>query len=180
MRCFCVASPGPTWRHVAATLAQTTLFWGVFLGLLPWGIHSGARWLATGQWPFPGHAALGLVVFVLASALGLTSGLCMAVRGRGTPLPLATARELVVVGPYRHVRNPMALAGIAQGVGVGLWLGDAWVVGYAITGAVLWHVAVRPSEERDLLQRFGEPYRRYHAAVPLWWPRWRGCAAIDA
>ena len=31
----------------------------------------------------------------------------------------------------------------------------------------------RAPEERDLLARFGEPYRRYREAVPLWRPRLR-------
>jgi protein-S-isoprenylcysteine O-methyltransferase Ste14 len=35
---------------------------------------------------------------------------------------------------------------------------------------------VRPSEEQDLLLRFGDAYRRYRDRVPLWlpWPRPRG------
>ncbi|MCA8950251.1 MAG: hypothetical protein KDE27_12170, partial [Planctomycetes bacterium] len=65
-------------------------------------------------------------------------------------------------------------AGIAQGVGVGLFLADWLVVGYALAGALLWHTVARPPEERDLLARFGESYRSYRDAVPLWRPRLRG------
>jgi len=57
----------------------------------------------------------------------------MAVLGNGTPLPAATARRLVIGGPYRFVRNPMAVAGLVQTVGVGLWTGS-WTtvfVGFA-------------------------------------------------
>lgn len=96
-----------------------------------------------------------------------------AVQGRGTPLPLQTARKLVVHGPYRFVRNPMAVAGIAQGLAVGMFLANWLVISYALLGAVSWHLLCRPAEERDLLQRFGEPYRAYRGAVPLWWPRMR-------
>ena len=38
----------------------------------------------------------------------------MAVTGRGTPLPFDAARDLVVSGPYRLVRNPMVVAGLTQ------------------------------------------------------------------
>jgi protein-S-isoprenylcysteine O-methyltransferase Ste14 len=38
-------------------------------------------------------------------------------RGRGTPLPVAPPRELVVQDPYRYIRNPMALAVVAGATG---------------------------------------------------------------
>jgi len=47
------------------------------------------------------------------------------------------------------------------------------VIAYALAGAVVWHLGARPPEERDLIQRFGEPYRHYRDTVPLWWPRRR-------
>ena len=95
----------------------------------------------------------------------------MATAGRGTPLPTSPARRLVIAGPYRWVRNPMALAGVLQAVGVGLWLGSWVVVAYALCGAVLWHVVVRPQEERELIERFGEPYEHYRRAARCWLPR---------
>lgn len=173
MKCFRVAPPASTGRHVAATLAQTVVFWGTFLALIPSGIRRWSVPAGLAPMPFPGHGPLGLGLFVAASALGLWSGLHMAIRGRGTPLPLQTARELVVDGPYRFVRNPMALAGITQGVAVGIHLADPVVVAYALAGALVWHTLARPPEERDLLQRFGEPYRRYRDAVRLWLPHLR-------
>jgi hypothetical protein len=95
----------------------------------------------------------------------------MALRGRGTPLPLCAAREFVTTGPYRHVRNPMAVAGIAQGVAVGVFFDSSLVVLYALAGAVLWHTAIRPPEERDLLARFPAAFPAYRDEVPLWVPR---------
>jgi protein-S-isoprenylcysteine O-methyltransferase Ste14 len=113
----------------------------------------------------------GAVLFAGFSLLNVTTGMVLAVRGRGTPLPLATARELVVVGPYRYVRNPMAVAGIGQGVAVALWLGSLLTLAYSIAGAIVWHTMVRPAEERDLSARFDGAYDAYRAAVPLWRPR---------
>ena len=72
---------------------------------------------------------------MLASALGLASAAAIATQGDGTPLPIDAPRRLVVSGPYAWVRNPMAVAGIAQGFGVALWHGS-WVVAfYVIAGA---------------------------------------------
>jgi protein-S-isoprenylcysteine O-methyltransferase Ste14 len=35
---------------------------------------------------------------------------------------------LVIAGPYRYVRNPMAVAGILQGIAVGWYLGSVSVI----------------------------------------------------
>ena len=85
----------------------------------------------------------------------------------------------MVSGPYRHLRNPMAVAGIAQGVAVGVVLGSPAVVLYALLGGPVWHVLVCPWEEADLESRFGAPYRRYRAAVRCWLPRFPGYQAED-
>jgi len=69
------------------------------------------------------------------------------------------------------VRNPMAVAGIGQGVAVGFVLGSYLVIIYAITGAFIWHFGVRPSEERNLAKRFGTTYQNYKQRVYCWWPR---------
>jgi len=96
---------------------------------------------------------------------------CDCTRGDGTPLPTATAPRLVIAGPYRYVRNPMALAGIAQGVAVGFYLGSYGVIAYSLLGAIFWHTAVRPVEEHDLVERFDESYVQYRKSVRLWFPR---------
>ncbi|MBT7253427.1 MAG: isoprenylcysteine carboxylmethyltransferase family protein, partial [Planctomycetaceae bacterium] len=66
------------------------------------------------------------------------------------------------------VRNPMALAGILQGLCTGWFLGSYAVLAYALLGAVAWHVLVRPTEERELTERFGDKYTQYKSKVPLW------------
>ncbi len=175
MKWFRVANDAPTSHHVAATLAQTAVFWTTFLVVLPWLVVSVERELLC---LFPALYFLGphpwvtgIPLLLAASALGLWTGLLMAVRGRGTPLPLVAARDLVCTGPYRVVRNPMALAGITQGIAVGyLWI-SVPVVLYALAGALLWHVAARPAEEQFLSQRFGAAFTAYRERVPLWVPR---------
>ena len=167
------ASAGVAWNCVK-TLAQTAAMWAVFLFVLPAAIDAFTHRLGV-AWS-PGAAAGGLRwagtgLFVLAGALGLWTGGLFATLGGGTPLPLDTAQRLVTAGPYAFVRNPMAVASIVQGVGVGLFLGSPWVLAYAAAGALVWHVVARPWEERDLEARFGDAYARYRQAVPLWLPR---------
>lgn len=162
------AAPG---IQLARTLLQLLVFWVVFLVALPgailffehrWGLHVG--------FPEPVSCA-GAALLVIASALGLWAAFAMSLNGDGTPLPSATANRLVIAGPYRFVRNPMALAGIAQAMGVGLIVGSWLVVLYALAGVAYWNELVRPFEETDLEERFGDDYARYRAQVRCWVPR---------
>lgn len=159
--------------NVALTLAQIVVFWGFFLVIAPAVLAALEHRWGVGI-PFPAFVApLGLVILAGGSALGIWSALAMSIVGRGTPLPAAMPNELVIAGPYRFVRNPMALSGIVQGAAVGLVLGSWLVVAYALLGSVLWNYAVRPLEERDLEKRFGDSFRRYRDAVRCWVPNLR-------
>ncbi|KSU70497.1 Phospholipid methyltransferase [Pseudarthrobacter enclensis] len=158
-------------KHVASTFVQIVIFWGSFLVVIPVTLAAlEQRWAAT--LPFPSFAGpFGLAVLVLAIALGLWSAVAMSTLGDGTPLPLAMANRLVIAGPYRWVRNPMAVAGIVQGAAVGLILQSWFVVAYAVAGSLVWNYAVRPLEEFDLKERFGEEFQRYQETVKCWIPR---------
>jgi protein-S-isoprenylcysteine O-methyltransferase Ste14 len=154
-------------------LLQSALVWSVGLVVGPALLIGVERARGLGRVDVLHQPVAAGCVFLVCSIVNLTTGFVLAVRGRGTPLPLACPRELVVAGPYRYVRNPMAIAGVGQGIAVALWFGSALTLLYAVSGAFVWHVLVRPSEEADLRARFGKAYEIYKAAVPLWWPRMR-------
>ncbi|WP_217184913.1 isoprenylcysteine carboxylmethyltransferase family protein [Streptomyces sp. AC495_CC817] len=130
------------------------------------------RWGLRLEVPMPVRAA-GLVVFAAAALVSVWSVVSMSVEGRGTPVPSAMPHRLVTAGPYGIVRNPMAVGGIGQAMGVGLVAGSWMVLVYALAGAVFWHTLIRPAEEADLETRFGEQFRAYRAQVACWVPRWR-------
>ena len=166
MRLFRAASPaGFAWNY-SKTLAQTAAFWGFFLVVLPAvvaGVEDGV-----GLPQFEPQRTLAVVVFAAFGTLGLASGFSMARAGEGTPLPMDAPRRLVVVGPYRYIRNPMAVAGLAQGVATALWFGSPAVIAYVVIGGVAWDRVIRPLEEADLEERFGADFRAYRFAVPCW------------
>jgi protein-S-isoprenylcysteine O-methyltransferase Ste14 len=154
-----------------ATL-QTVLFWFLFFLLLPRGLfllekHTGIPQFDTNRL----QQTLAIVLFLLGACLGLSSSWLMASLGHGTPMPLACANRLVVVGPYRVVRNPMAIAGMMQGLAVGWWAGSPLIIIYVILGGLVWQTAVRPLEEHDLTLRFGQEYQAYRQRVSCWIPR---------
>ena len=171
---FRPAPPRSALANVLWLAAQCAVVWSVTLVVLPLVIVSFEHRLRSQPVWWLHSRGAAIVLFVLASALNVAAGLGLAVRGHGTPLPLMAPRTLVLGGPYRYVRNPMALAGISQGIAVAVWFGSWVVFAYALAGALVWHFGIRPIEERDLVARFGDAYVRYQGAVPLWWPRHPG------
>jgi protein-S-isoprenylcysteine O-methyltransferase Ste14 len=168
---FRLAPAGPQRTHVRRTGRQLVLFWGLFLIVFPLVIaFLEQRWQVDIAVPIA-VPILGVGILLAASALGIWSAITMSRLGEGTPLPSATARRLVIAGPYRFVRNPMAVAGIVQGAAVGLILGSWLVVVYAVAGSFVWNELVRPIEEADLAERFGAEYAEYRDRVACWVPR---------
>ena len=172
MKVFEPAAERSTAANLARTCGQTVVFWIVFIGLAPWLIQRVERMLGVPTFTFTGQELAALVIAVVGATFNLWSGVALAVIGRGTPSPTQTARELVVVGPYRFLRNPMAFGGLAVGFAVGVYIGSWGVLAYAVAGGVIWHLTARPMEERDLAERFGASYDHYRANVRCWVPRW--------
>jgi protein-S-isoprenylcysteine O-methyltransferase Ste14 len=126
-------------------------------------------------------AALGLAPVRWIGGALIAAGLAVlldsfarfALRGLGTPAPVAPPTRLVVTGLYRHVRNPMYVAILAMVGGQALLLGDPRLLAW---GAILWaafHLFVVGYEEPALRRTFGAEYEAFRASVPRWIPRLR-------
>jgi protein-S-isoprenylcysteine O-methyltransferase Ste14 len=111
---------------------------------------------------------LGLVPLV-----GGAAGLLWCVRdfyvaGKGTLAPWAPPERLVVVGLYRHTRNPMYVSVTLMLLGWALAFGAPALFGYAIGVAVAFHVRVVFGEEPWLARRHGAAWKDYQRRVPRW------------
>jgi protein-S-isoprenylcysteine O-methyltransferase Ste14 len=94
--------------------------------------------------------------------------------GEGTPLPFAHPQRLVVVGPYRCVRNPMVLGTVLFLFGNGLVMGSYGILLYAALIFLVMHLFVLV-EERSLERRFGAAYLTYRSQTPRWMPKLSSC-----
>ena len=127
------------------------------------------------RWP-PGSAmpslfqVFGLLLFFTGLAFFLWCVMLFARIGRGTLAPWDPTRRLVIVGPYRHVRNPMISGVAAMLGGEALVSGSLIIAGWLTLFLLINHVYFLASEEPGLVRRFGESYEEYRSAVPRWIP----------
>ena len=116
---------------------------------------------------------VGVVVGVGGAALALWCAVTFAFVGRGTPLPFDPPRRLVVGGPYRVVRNPMAIGVALVLAGAALYYRSAWLFGFTALFLLIVHLFVISYEEPTLRRMFGNEYEDYVRRVGRWWPRRR-------
>ena len=91
--------------------------------------------------------------------------------GEGTLAPWDPPRKLVVVGPYRFVRNPMISGVVIMLFGEAALWQSLPHVGWAATFLALNLVYIPLMEEPMLRARFGAPYDEYRRHVPGLIPR---------
>ncbi|MDQ2697669.1 MAG: isoprenylcysteine carboxylmethyltransferase family protein [Actinomycetota bacterium] len=143
---------------------------GVVAGLIPWAI-SGYRMPWQPPWISPVALAAGLVI--LAGVVVLLDAFVRFARADGTPAPPAPTAHLVVVGPYRFVRNPMYVAVLAIILGQALLFASWATLLYAGVAFAAVALFVRFYEESTLEETYGEEYREYKRHVRGWIPRLR-------
>jgi protein-S-isoprenylcysteine O-methyltransferase Ste14 len=121
----------------------------------------------------------GVTLIAAGFALWLWTVRLFARIGEGTLAPWDPTRNLVVEGPYRHVRNPMITAVLVALIGESSLFGSvATLIWSAVFLAVnsAYFVLI---EEPGLARRFGEQYRAYRNNVPRWLPRRTRWTAAD-
>jgi len=162
----------PVWRRVGPWVAYFVLFglvcvlsWGCFLlrGVLM------GRDLGTD--PLPLVTGLLLHLISIPTAIQVRKYLTpKTLVGWPELAPNRMESKLLKEGIYRRVRHPRYASMMVGIIGFGLltnYSGVYVVVALTVPGLYL----ITVLEERELLMRFGEEYRRYQEEVPRFLPR---------
>lgn len=159
------------WPAAIAALSVGAAFFSFWFWLLPrWlDFHVEAADMAPWRW-------LAALPSVLGFAIALRCVWDFGWTGHGTPAPVAPPKHLVVVGSYRHVRNPMYLGFAAGWIGLWVVFGHANPFAIAAVCAVALgvHLFVVFYEEPTLRRKFGADYELYCQNVNRWAPRMHG------
>lgn len=84
---------------------------------------------------------------------------------------LKVKKCLTTTGPYLLVRNPIYVGNILMCSGAIITSELLWLVPIALLYWFGIYSLIVQYEETHLLEKYGEPYRRYLAEVPRWLPR---------
>lgn len=161
----------PRGLALAASLAVGALFFCLWFWLLPRWLGFAVQAAGAARWRW-----LAVVPSVLGFAAAVRCFWDFGWTGRGTPAPIAPPQRLVVVGFYRHVRNPMYVGFVSGWIGLWVVFGRATMA--SLIGAALvllgLHLFVILYEEPTLRRKFGADYEEYCRHVGRWWPRVHG------
>jgi len=151
-------------------ILKTTLFTilvpGSVLVLIP-------SWILGGFLkPEPGPLTwIGIFIISIGAAIYLRCAWEFAVRGLGTPAPIAPTKFLVTTALHRYVRNPMYIGVFGVLVGEAATFRSVRLLAYAALFCVPVELFVVFYEEPTLRRQFGQSYEEYLRTVPRWIPR---------
>jgi len=149
----------------------TVAFLGLVLGVLPWVFSRLDVYVAAAHVEIGWVRAIGLALFAVSLTLYLRASYVLTRRGKGAFVEVDPPTELVVVGPYGYVRNPIVAFLLGAMLGEAIALSSTGVLIMFFVFLTLAHRQVTRLEEPLLRKRFGRSYDEYCAHVPRWIPR---------
>lgn len=155
-----------TFWPIVKTILFSILVPGTVAGLVP-------CWLI-GGFTMPQNAFLswvGIILIACGTAIYLRCAWEFAVRGLGTPAPIAPTRFLVTTALHRHVRNPMYIGVALVILGEAALFRSLRLILYAAVMLGTVHLFILFYEEPTLRRQFGKSYEEYFASVPRWIPK---------
>lgn len=159
-------------KRVVAPILNTILFTIVVPGTV--AVYIPMRLAGGYSRPLPGFLTwLGAVCAVTGAAIYFRCAWEFAVRGLGTPAPIAPTKYLVTTALHRRIRNPMYVGVVLAIVGQGTIFRSLHVLEYAALMLLTAHIFVILYEEPTLQRQFGDSYDAYRRSVPRWIPKIR-------
>lgn len=93
--------------------------------------------------------------------------------GKGTLAPWNPPKLLVIKGPYKYIRNPMIGAVLLILLGEVTITGSVILFSWFAVFLIVNIVYFICSEEPALVKRFGNDYKKYKEAVPMFIPKFK-------
>jgi protein-S-isoprenylcysteine O-methyltransferase Ste14 len=100
---------------------------------------------------------------------------------KGTPVPFNPPPKLVTTGPYRYARNPMLTGVFIFMIGLGFYVNSVSLVVLFVPLFILinfWEL--KHIEEPELMKRLGNEYIEYRRKTPMFLPRIKIKAKLNA
>jgi len=171
-------SSGPSMTRAVGPILKTILFTmlvpGSVLVLIPQRLLGGFPRPAAGPLTW-----LGGLIILLGASIYFRCAWEFAVRGLGTPAPIAPTKFLVTTALHRYVRNPMYIGVFLVLLGEAGLFRAPLLLAYAAFFCVPVELFVVYYEEPTLRRRFGESYEQYRSSVPRWIPKFCSAPSVQ-
>ena len=141
---------------------------GMIAGYIPLALLRNGSQIETGI-----LAYLAFPLWLIGVMILLWSFWIFLIQGHGTPAPINPPKELVAVGFYRYVRNPMYVGIMLMLLGHFLWFGFWSLLIYAVIVFIAFNTFITYYEEPTLRKKFGAAYDEYCKQIPRWIPRFK-------
>ena len=115
---------------------------------------------------------LGGAIIGIGLILFISCNLVFIKKGSGTLMPLRSTetRTLVIVGPYKYVRNPMIIAVLVILLGESFFFGSFWILIFTAIFFIGNLIYIPLVEEKGMEKRFGNRFLHYKQNVRSWIP----------
>jgi protein-S-isoprenylcysteine O-methyltransferase Ste14 len=117
--------------------------------------------------PLSARVSLGVLAALLGLAIGGNAFRHFRRTGQD-PKPWESTPEIISTGIYRFTRNPMYVGMALMQIGIGIGLGNGWILALVPPVLVVVYLTAIRHEEAYLERKFGETYSRYKASVRRW------------
>ena len=84
---------------------------------------------------------------------------------------MGSAKKLVIIGPYKYIRNPMISAVLLVLLGEAMITGSVILCIWFVIFLIINIIYIIYSEEPELIKRFRNDYIKYKNAVPMFVPK---------
>ncbi len=146
-----------------------TVFHPPFVMLLAIASAYAIRVVWGGILPIPRIVGEGLgTVLIIGSIIVLQMGIKTFAAGGEELRPTTPSRQLFTKGIYGYTRNPIYLAFMMLGIGLGLATLNIWTIGTTLFAGLIIDRFVISAEETYLETYFGTDYTNYQKRVRRW------------
>jgi protein-S-isoprenylcysteine O-methyltransferase Ste14 len=159
---------------ILKTILFTILVPGSVLVLIPQRLLGGFPRPAAGPLTW-----LGGLIILLGASIYFRCAWEFAVRGLGTPAPIAPTKFLVTTALHRYVRNPMYIGVFLVLLGEAGLFRAPMLLAYAAFFCGPVELFVVYYEEPTLRRQFGESYEQYRSSVPRWIPKFCSAPSVQ-
>jgi protein-S-isoprenylcysteine O-methyltransferase Ste14 len=116
-------------------------------------------------WPWWISAAIGIVIGLLGGGL-----MWRGMRDAGEETMRPRKEHEMYEGIYRKIRHPQALGELVLWWTIAFLLDSPFLALFSLLYIPVW-ILMCIAEEKDLLLRYGDAYRRYQNETGFWWPK---------